>query len=120
MNLLVKYAEVLRKSKIYNNVDFTKIIAKLNKLKEQIPEKQAPKQIHQDFGKRIIKTWLEAFHLTPEIVNISTSELGALDNYFYANLLMVQCKEAAVRVSKSTWQGIESRMLLPVYRNKSK
>jgi hypothetical protein len=30
----------------------------------------------------------------------------------YANYLMVQCKEAAVRVSPKTWEAIEERMLL--------
>jgi hypothetical protein len=38
---------------------------------------------------------------------------GRFDNYFYANLLMVECKKAAVRVSRKTWSEIESRMLMP-------
>ena len=48
------------------------------------------------------------------MVDLSESELKALDNYFYANLLMVECKNAAVRISPKTWKEIESRMLLPV------
>lgn len=47
------------------------------------------------------------------MVNLSMQELKALDNYFYANLLMVDCKKAAVRVSNQTWSEIESRMLMP-------
>jgi hypothetical protein len=47
------------------------------------------------------------------MIDLSESELAALDNYFYANLLMVECKKAAVKVLSETWKGIESRMLLP-------
>ena len=70
-------------------------------------------EVSQDFGKKIIQTWLEVFHLTPEMIDLSESELKVLDNYFYANLLMVECKKAAVRVSKDTWNSIEARMLSP-------
>lgn len=48
------------------------------------------------------------------MMEISESEMEVLDNYTYANLLMVECKKAAVRVSPEVWKGIESRMLLPV------
>ena len=75
---------------------------------------EEPENGWKAFGKSIIENWLEAFHLTPEMVDLSESELKALDNYFYANLLMVECKNAAVRVSPKTWEEIESRMLLPV------
>ena len=91
----------------------------MKQLKEQIPNDKAPIQVFKDFGKCIIQTWLEAFYLTSEMIDLSRSELDALDNYFYANLLMVQCKEAAVRVSKETWKAIEARMLLPVDSSKS-
>lgn len=61
----------------------------------------------------MIDIWLKAFHLQPEMIDLSKQELKALDNYFYANLLMVECKQAAVRVSRKTWSEIESRMLMP-------
>ncbi|MGK7936056.1 MAG: NACHT domain-containing NTPase [Xenococcaceae cyanobacterium] len=124
---LIDYTQVSQKFQIYKNVNFTEINATLEKLKKQIPNCKEEKKVCQIFNNRLYQTfsnklrqiWLEAFHLTPEMIDLSESELEALDNYFYANLLMVQCKKAAVRVSKETWQGIESRMLLPVDRNKS-
>ena len=48
------------------------------------------------------------------MLELSKLEIETLDNYLYANLLMVECKKVAVRVSPETWNGIESRMLLPV------
>ena len=85
----------------------------MEELKQQIPDTKEAIEVHQAFGKKIIQTWLKAFHLTPEMVNLSKSEKKALDNYFYANLLMVECDKAAVRVSRKTWSEIESRMLMP-------
>jgi|GEM_PF-6820180 len=40
-------------------------------------------------------------------------EANALSNSLYACELMVRCKEAAVCVSRSTWEQIEGRMLRP-------
>ena len=107
----IRYARICAKLKIYPAVNLTELIARLEKLKAQIPKESG--KVHQAFAERIIKTWLEAFHLSPEKITLSEEELKALDNYCYANLLVVQCKEAAVRVSRDTWEDIEKRMLLP-------
>lgn len=48
------------------------------------------------------------------MLDLSSSEIKALDKYLDANLLMIECKKAALRVSPETCQGIESRMLLPL------
>ncbi len=85
----------------------------MTKLKEQIPDKNQPIEIHVDFANKIIHTVLEAFHLTTEMIDLSEEEIKSLDNYFYANKLMVDCKEAASQVSCETWDKIEARMLLP-------
>ena len=63
------------------------------------------------FGDRIRQLWYNALNLTPDLLNLSESELTALQNYFYANELMVRCKESAVRVTEGVWAGIEERML---------
>ena len=111
----ISYAEKLLETRIFQNVNFTLLIARLKNLKNQIPHKDKPRNIHQQFSRSIINTWLEAFHLTPELVSLSKQEFEVIDTkYLYANLLMVECKQAAVRVSPETWQSIESRMLLPV------
>ena len=47
------------------------------------------------------------------MIDLSKEESKVLDNYFYANKLMVDCKEAASQVSQDTWNQIEARMLLP-------
>ncbi len=59
---------------------------------------------------------LEGFHLTTEMIDLSEKEIQSLNNYFYANKLMLDCFEAAVRVSPETWNAIEERMLLPTVK----
>jgi len=60
---------------------------------------------------RIRQIWYNALNLTPDLLNLSKAELTALQNYLYANELMVRCKESAVLVKKVVWSGIEERML---------
>jgi hypothetical protein len=71
-----------------------------------------PSEEAQIFIKILMETLLNGFNLTPEMVDLSGEEIKALDNYLYANHLIIKCKEAAVRVSHTTWEAIEARMLL--------
>jgi hypothetical protein len=136
----IDYIQWSREFQIYQNVDYSSLISKLinlenqlenlenqkiNDIKNQRKQKLTPKkslkvsknfskQTNQskDFAKQIIQTCLEAYHLTSDMIDLSESEFKAINNYSYANLLMVECKDAAVRVSQRTWSEIESRMLL--------
>ncbi|MEL7407343.1 MAG: histidine kinase, partial [Cyanobacteria bacterium J06558_2] len=114
LKYFIEYARWSEEFQIYRDVNYSQLISKLEELEQQIPNNSAGREVRKAFALRIIQTWLEAFHLKPEMVDLSKQEIAALDNYFYGNLLMVKCKNAAVRVSKETWQNIESRMLLPV------
>ena len=42
-----------------------------------------------------MKTLLNGFHLTPEMVDISVAEIEALDNYLYVNNLIIECLKIA-------------------------
>ncbi|MBD2603113.1 NACHT domain-containing protein [Scytonema hofmannii FACHB-248] len=108
----INLATELDQIKIFKPVNFTVLIARLKELKAQIPYNNQFQQVHRQFVDRLIQTWLNAFNLTPEMVDLSAEELQALDNYLYANYLIIQCKQAAVRVSPQTWEAIEARMLL--------
>ena len=108
----IRYVKWSKKYQIYRDVNHVQLIEALCNLKLQIPDINKPNKAHQDFARKIIQIWLEAFHLAPDMVDLSEQELKALDNYFYVNLLMVECKKAAVRVSRRTWSEIESRMLM--------
>ena len=79
---------------------------------EKLTVDKYPSEEAQIFIKILIETLLKGFNLTPEMVNLSEEEINALDKYLYANYLIIQCKEAALSVSKQIWETIETRMLL--------
>ncbi len=109
----IDYFSHLEQLKVFKDVDFKNLIAQLKLLNSKIPDDGEPREIRQKFADGFLQTCLQAFNLDREIVNLSDKELEAWNNYFYANLLIIQCKQAAVWVSPPTWAAIEDRMLLP-------
>ncbi|WP_242059442.1 MULTISPECIES: NACHT domain-containing protein [Nostoc] len=97
---------------IFNKVHFTLLIARLKALQTKMSDYKQPLEADQAFFESIQQTWLNAFNLTQEMVNLSKEEAESLRDYLYANYLIIQCKQAAVRVSPQTWEAIEARMLL--------
>ncbi|MDZ8221879.1 NACHT C-terminal helical domain 2-containing protein [Nostoc sp. ChiVER01] len=106
------YTRELEKLKIFNKVNFTTLIAQLEALEAQVPNDEQSWELRWTFAKHLRQTLLNAFNLTSEMVKLSKEEIKALENYLYANYLIIQCKQAAVRVSPQTWEAIEARMLL--------
>ncbi|MBD2296436.1 NACHT domain-containing protein [Anabaena sphaerica FACHB-251] len=113
INDAIEYSNRLEELKIFNKVNFTFLITQLETLKAQIYPNQTSRKEYSVFVNRLRKILLKTFHLTPEMINLSQDEAQALEYYLYANFLIIQCKDAAVRVSRETWEAIEGRMLLP-------
>jgi hypothetical protein len=99
------------KIKIFKTINFSHLIDQFETLKSKAPNNRQSSEVRRTFSAQIILTWCNALKLKTEWLNLSEAESNALINYFYANELMVQCKEAAVRVSPQLWDKIESRML---------
>lgn len=100
-------ANELEKLKLFSNVNFNTLIAKLQVLRTKAPDIRQPAEVHQAFQNQISQIWLNTLQLEPAIVNLSESELQNLEQYLYAHCLIVRCKQAAVRVSPKTWNAIE-------------
>jgi len=111
LDLDLDFARAFEKAKIFKFVNFVVLIARLEALKAQTPHDNQPVEVRRAFRNKGLQTWHNALNLNSELVNLSEAEVKALDNYFYANWLMVQCRQAAVRVSPTTWAGIEDRMV---------
>ena len=113
--------ELARLPEVYANLDFQLLINQLETLKDNLPSENQPVSVHKKFAQKILNTWLSAFKLTPELINIPQEVLKEIDKYyFYILWLMVECKQAAVRVSPSTWSAIEERMLrVPTTNNET-
>ena len=112
IDIAIALAEKFKNIKIFKDANWTELIAQLKELQKQLPDDDQPKQVHLEFADRLLDSWCHALHLDPEIVKLSEEEAKALGDYLSANNLIIQCKEAAVRISAKTWEEIESRMLL--------
>ena len=108
----IALAEEFKKIKLFKEVHWSELIAQLKELQKQLPDTDQPEQIHLAFLDRLVNTWCHGLHLNPEIVKLSKEEAEALGDYLSANHLIIECKEAAVRISAKTWEEIEWRMLL--------
>ena len=98
--------------KIFKQIEFNNLIERLEKIRVQAPSRYEPYRVHQGFSYRVSDIWFSSLKLNSELVNLSSEELEALENFIYINSLMVRCKQAAVKVSAKTWKEIENRMLL--------
>jgi hypothetical protein len=121
LDKFIEYVQLSKELQIYKNIDYAELIAILQKLKEKLLNVEGLMETREYLIHIVIQTWLEFFSIKREMIDLSESEGEALENYLYANLLMVECKNAAVESSpkdweetyKKTWDDIESRMLLP-------
>ncbi|NER81412.1 MAG: NACHT domain-containing protein [Leptolyngbya sp. SIO1D8] len=103
----------IKNTGILNGADFPTLIIQLNALLEKDSSKViSPEQLQKLF-QETQQVWLGALKLRPEIVNFSEQDSEALRDYLYANRLILNCRQAAVRVSKKTWETIEEQMLMP-------
>jgi hypothetical protein len=109
---VIAIAEKFKKIKIFKDVNWTELIAQVTALKDRFADANKSHEIDFAFLNCLSDTWCNALHLNPEIVKLSNEETKALKDYLYANDLIIQCKEAAERISPKTWEEIESRMLV--------
>ncbi|MFG6104939.1 NACHT domain-containing protein [Leptothoe sp. EHU-05/26/07-4] len=98
---------------IVSAIDYEALSNKLENLKEQIPSNEATSNEWQAFANKLLTTYLTFFHLNEELVTFSLEEAQALEKYLYSVKLIIDCKNAAVRVSRKEWEAIEARLLAP-------
>ncbi|MDJ0598308.1 MAG: NACHT domain-containing protein [Crocosphaera sp.] len=103
--------EMEKESPYFSGINLTQLRENLQVMKITIPNKNQSIEVHQKFAKQLLKTWLNTFGLTLNVLNLSGKKLKKLDqNYFYIYNLMLQCKDAAELITNETWEAIEERM----------
>jgi hypothetical protein len=111
LNIPLTLARDLKRLQLFEEGKVALLITRLEKIKSQAllnPTATPPKVLSQS----VLQEWLLALNLSLDWISLTEEEAIALQNYLYIILLIHQCKGVAVRVSRSVWQGIESRMLL--------
>jgi len=112
LDLVLDIAHRFEEMKIFSEVKFNVLIAWLEAFRAKAHHHQQNPPMRQAFIEQIHQTWLNALNLQQDWIRLSRKEVTALDQYLSSNLLIVQCKHAAVWISPQTWEAIENRMLL--------
>jgi hypothetical protein len=102
INLIYSLAEL----QIFDRLDYKDIETKIRILKKQIPNDNQSKQVYQEFSKNIVQVWCQFLKIELNWLDLSRSEIENLLKYFTANLLIMQCKEAAVFIPANGWAQI--------------
>jgi len=92
-------------------INFMALNTRLEALNAHSPSYDQSFEVREEFRQKISQTWSQTLYLPADLNQISHQEVEALENYLYANLLIMQCKSMAISVSLKTWEEIESRML---------
>lgn len=100
----------LEKLGIFANVDFDALAANVGAALSRVPDGQ--KEDDALSVQSVQQYWAEAFHLEEGRLDLSTKELEALAAYLYGNLLMLNCRDSAVRASEPLWTRLKDRMVM--------
>ena len=105
--VLVKRME---SAKIFREVDWQRIVRLFKQQQEFIKAARQVKAVEPP-KESIHNIWLSVLQITDEMLAISHEELENYVRYLRAVRLIIDCKEAAGRVSLEVWNGIEDRLL---------
>ncbi|NEQ44363.1 MAG: NACHT domain-containing protein [Leptolyngbya sp. SIOISBB] len=96
---------------IFRTASFDELEKHLLKLMLQFKTQSRSDESDHKAANDLFNLWCDTLQINPKVLALSEEEKVALSQYFYANTLMVKCKEAAVRVSPEVWAEIEERMI---------
>jgi hypothetical protein len=110
MNESIKLIDNLAELQIFDRLDYTDIKTKIWTLEKQILGKDRSIEIHREFAKNILKAWCQSLIIELDWLHLSESEIHNLARYFTANVLIMECKEAAIYISAQGWAEVEELM----------
>ena len=110
--LTLDFARAIDRKKFFLAADWPRLIARLKEFRTRIPSNDQPRSARMAFIEQVCQTWYDALRVEPQWLELSEEEVDSLADYLSATLLIVRCKEAAVRMSKRQWQNIEQRLLI--------
>ncbi|WP_434684730.1 NACHT domain-containing protein [Pseudanabaena minima] len=102
----------LEKSGIFTELKLSKLTNQLQDFQSALCEESDITRIKK-VSELFICSYIEAFHLSEELITYNSEESLALDKYLYSIDLLLKCKQEAARLSPATWDAIEAELLLP-------
>ncbi|NEQ97251.1 MAG: NACHT domain-containing protein [Cyanothece sp. SIO2G6] len=114
LKLNLEFAKKLKQHKILDDSLITRLIAGLKTLEIRFQhfEDNNEDNNNVELGiKKLRSTWINSLQLSPALINLTTSDLNTMTQYFKANQLILQCRKAAVRISQTAWNNLEQKLL---------
>lgn len=112
IDLSIAIAHKFKNIKLLNHEKFVALVARLKALKVKIKSCDISVSVHKKVLKYIYLNWLNSLNIQQDfLAELTNQDLKLLDRYLDANLLLLECKKSAVRLSKETWEQIEAELL---------
>ena len=111
LNERITIIERMEKKKIFEEVNLQLIIQRLSEQREFIKGTRERKSVKPP-EKSIYATWISVLGITDNMLAISREEIRSIVQYFGALRLILDCRQAAGRVSPDVWHRIEDRLLV--------
>ena len=106
----ISFVEHLEQSKIFKGVDLQRMARRFEAQREFI--KAVREGTSADaLEEPIHNTWLSVLGITDDMLAISREEMESYLQYLRAVQLIIECKEAAGRVTPAIWKRIENQLL---------
>ena len=106
----IAFVERMEQSHIFKGVDLQRMIQRFEAQREFIQAVRKGKSASVA-EEPIHDTWLSVLHISDEILTISHEEMESYLQYLRTVQLIVECKEAAARVTPETWKRIQDQLL---------
>lgn len=106
----ISFVERMERAKVFNGADLQQMMQRFKRQQEFIRAARENKFVDSP-GESIHDTWLSVLQITDDLLAISREEMANYVQYLRIVKFIIDCKEAAGRVSPEVWSGIEERFL---------
>ena len=106
----IAFVRCMEEAKIFKRVNLQRIVRRFNAQRKFIKVVRTEKPANPP-EESIHDTWISVLQITDDMLAISHEEMVNYFRYLRIVDLIVDCKEAAGRVSPEVWEGIENRFL---------
>ena len=103
-NHLIRY-------KIMNTPAAQELPKQLFILKNKMSQLSASSDEWDRYANELRTAFLSALELAFENILFSTEEWQCLNDYLYANELLLKCQQASIGISRKTWESLKERLL---------
>ena len=102
--------QIIEQMKIFVGVDLQRMVRRFNEQRKFINAAKEGKRV-RPLEESIHATWLSVLHITDDMLSISRQEIENYIRYLRDVQLIIECKEAAGRVTPHVWRDIEDRLM---------